>query len=80
MGEWYYIENNVVGNCVLWWAKNDRGYTTEIEKAELYTKEEAEKRCRHGEKMWPENMVLASIVKHVRLDHLRQLAQTKDPQ
>lgn len=37
----YYIQNGYVGNAILWWAKESRGYTTEIEKAGKYTKSQA---------------------------------------
>jgi len=34
----YYIQDKrqVVGNSVLWWGKNSRGYVTELEEAGLY--------------------------------------------
>lgn len=41
--ELYYIQNGYVGNAILWWGINSRGYTTDITKAGKYTKEEAEK-------------------------------------
>lgn len=36
----YYLQDsrNYVGNDVLWWAKGGNGYTTDLSKAELYTK------------------------------------------
>lgn len=37
----YYIQNGYVGNAILWWAIDSKGYTTEIEKAGKYTKQEA---------------------------------------
>lgn len=39
----YYIQNGYVGNSVLWWAIDSKGYTTEIEKAGKYPKSEAKK-------------------------------------
>lgn len=41
--ELYYIQNGWVGNAILWWAKESRGYTTDIRNAGKYTKEEAKK-------------------------------------
>ncbi len=73
----YYIQNGIVGNCILWWAKDDRGYTCEIEKAEQYTEEEADKRVRHKEKKWPIDLVQACIIQHVRMDFLTQMKNTK---
>ena len=37
----YYIQNGWVGNAILWWAKDSKGYTTEIDKAGIFNKEEA---------------------------------------
>lgn len=39
----YYIQNGYVGNAVLWWAVDSRGYTTEIDKAGKYTHEEVKR-------------------------------------
>ena len=41
--EMYYIQNGYVGNAILWWGIDSKGYTTDITKAGKYTKEEAEK-------------------------------------
>lgn len=38
----YYIQNGYVGNAMCWWGLNSRGYTTDINKAQRYTAEEAE--------------------------------------
>lgn len=37
----YYIKNGYIGNAILWWGVNSKGYTTDICKAGKYTKEEA---------------------------------------
>lgn len=37
----YYIQNGWVGNAILWWAIDSKGYTTEIDKAGKFTKEQA---------------------------------------
>ena len=39
----YYIQNGWVGNAILWWAIDSKGYTTEINKAAKYSYEEAKK-------------------------------------
>lgn len=38
----YYLQDkrNIIGNCMLWWAKDGRGYTTKIDKAHIWTAEE----------------------------------------
>ncbi len=37
----YYIQTGYVGNAILWWGENSRGYTTDFTKAGKYTEEEA---------------------------------------
>lgn len=37
----YYIQTGYVGNAILWWAIDSKGYTTEIDKAGKYTKQQA---------------------------------------
>ncbi len=39
--ELYYIQNGYVGNAILWWGIDSKGYTTDITKAGKYTKEQA---------------------------------------
>lgn len=74
--ELYYLQDNrqIVGNCALWWAKKDNGYTCEIRKAETYTKEEALSRCRKGvEKAYLKRDIDALTVTHVRQEPLYDL-------
>lgn len=39
----FYLQDSrsYVGNDVLWWARNGAGYTTDLSKAHIYTKEDA---------------------------------------
>lgn len=43
MPELYYLQDSrgYVGNDVLWWAKEGKGYTTDLSRAQIYTKEQA---------------------------------------
>lgn len=38
----YYLQDsrNYVGNCMLWWCKDNKGYTTNLDKAKQYSEEE----------------------------------------
>lgn len=36
----FYVQNGFVGNSVLWWQLNGGGYTTKLNKAQAYTKNE----------------------------------------
>lgn len=50
----YYIQNGYVGNSMLWWAIDRKGYTTEIDKAGKFTKEEAKVIIkRPQDRAWP---------------------------
>jgi len=59
--ELYYLQDNrsYVGNDILWWAKKGAGYTTDINKAEVYTKEKAmsQHRCRETDIPWPKDYI-----------------------
>jgi len=61
MSEKYYLQDSrsYVGNDVLWWAKNGKGYTTDLIKAEVYTKEEAIKlhNSRESDIPWPKDYI-----------------------
>ena len=37
----YYIQNGYVGNAVLWWGVDGRGYTTDFKEAGKYTSSQA---------------------------------------
>jgi hypothetical protein len=44
----YYIQNKdrgYLGNAIIFWAKDRRGYTADLNKAHVFTKEEAEQIC-----------------------------------
>lgn len=39
--EEYYIQSGYVGNAILWWRKDSKGYTANFNEAGRYSKEEA---------------------------------------
>ena len=61
----------VVGNCALFWRPNGNGYTCELDDAGLYTRAEAESH-RDTDVPVPREMAERLVVRHVRLDHVRQ--------
>ena len=69
MNNLFYIqdERQYVGNSVLWWSKNSNGYTTDIHKAHVFTKEEAEKICsgRKTDIMWLKDYIDQKISYHI---------------
>ena len=60
----YYIQNGWIGNAISWWAIGG-GYTTEINKAERFTKEEAKAIIQRPEdKAWECNHVDKCLKAH----------------
>jgi nitrogen fixation-related uncharacterized protein len=58
----YYIQNGYIGNAVLWWGIDSKGYTTDFEKAGKYTKEEAKRIIQRPEdRAWECNYVDKNI-------------------
>lgn len=46
----YYIRNEgYIGNALIWWAKDSKGYTSDINKAGKYTEEQARNICKRPE-------------------------------
>lgn len=60
MEEKWLLQNGYVGNSVLWWKRGMRGYTTNIDKAHIFTEEEAfsQHKVRNEDKPWPLTVVL----------------------
>lgn len=56
--EMYFIQDTrtMVGNCMLFWAKESKGYTTNIDEAGLYTLEEAISK-RNTDRPWPASLI-----------------------
>lgn len=45
-GKIYFIRTEgYIGNSIIWWAEDWKGYTSDLRKAGKYTKEEAEEIC-----------------------------------
>lgn len=57
----FYLQDSrsYVGNDVLWWAKDGEGYTTDLSKARVYTKEEAQRmhESRPTDIPWPKDYI-----------------------
>jgi hypothetical protein len=56
-GNLFYIQDSrsYVGNDALWWGKNNAEYVTDLDKAEVYTREEAIDICKNRDTdiPWP---------------------------
>ncbi len=59
--ELFYLQDSrqIVGNDMMFWAWHGRGYTSDLRKAHVYTKEEAEQqhRSRPSDVPWPKDYI-----------------------
>lgn len=69
----YYVQDTrpVDGDCALWWRPNSRGYTTDLSKAGLYTRDQI-LRMRDTDVGWPREYAEAPAVPHVGIGRLRE--------
>lgn len=72
--ELYMIQSGFVGNCMLFWGKDDRGYTCHLDRVGEYTLEQAKARARdyEGEMIWPVDTIKAgasTMVDHQKVDY-----------
>jgi hypothetical protein len=70
----FYLQDSrsYVGNDVLWWAKEGRGYTTDLREAHIYTEAEAQKK--HGNRQtdipWPKDYIDAKTRPAVDMQYI----------
>lgn len=61
MEQLFYLQDcrSYVGNDVLWWAKDGKGYTTDLSKAEVYSFEKAQEQhnSRETDIPWPKEYI-----------------------
>lgn len=69
----YYLQDtrDIVGNSMVWWEKGG-GYTTDIERARVFSKAEADKKHsqRPTDLPWRKDYIDARIRKHVDVQHV----------
>lgn len=76
----YYIRDTrqIVGNCVMWWAKDAKGYTCDLDRAHLYTEEEVESQdWRDTDIPMPEEEINALAYRHVDIQRIRAVRKEK---
>lgn len=76
MSNLFYLQDSrsYVGNDVLWWAVDGKGYTTDLRKAHVYTKDEAIKRheSRHSDIPWPKEYIDAKTRPAVDAQYIKR--------
>ena len=74
--EMYYIQDSrsFIGNSVIWWGIDSKGYTTDISKAGKYTKDEAFTICKNRDTdiAWLCSHVDKNIKQHVDMQYLKK--------
>ena len=75
--EMYYVQDSrsYCGNSVFWWSKESRGYTTDLNMAHKYTKDEIVKRFSNGREtdiIWKASHVEQHIKTHVDAQYLER--------
>jgi len=75
MGEQlYYMQDKrqYVGNSMLWWGKDRKGYVCDIRKAHIFTLNEARKSSdRETDILWPKEYIDERISHHVDMQLCR---------
>ena len=72
----FYLQDSrsYVGNDVLWWAKDGKGYTTDLSKAEIYSQEDAQAQhdCRETDIPWPKEYIEAKTRPAVDMQYIKR--------
>jgi len=73
-GDGWYLQDtrSYVGNDVLWWAKDGKGYTTDVSKAHVFTREEAfsQAAMRGVDRAWPKAYIDAKTRPAVDMQYI----------
>lgn len=72
-GSYFYVQNGFVGNSVCFWRKKSAGYTTEIDNAEMFSKNEILEKFVNGREediIWAATHINEIISRHVNANKL----------
>ncbi|MDN8078330.1 hypothetical protein [Burkholderia multivorans] len=78
MSDLFYVQDsrNYVGNDVMWWALGGNGYTTDLRRAQTYTREEAQ--AMHNERTtdipWPKEYIDGKTRPAVDMQYISRVA------
>jgi len=72
----YYLQDTRthVGNSMMWWAKDSKGYVCDIRKAHVFTRKEAfeQYKARSTDRPWPKKYIDARVSHHIDMQHCRR--------
>lgn len=80
--ELFYMQDarQYVGNSVLFWAKECNGYTCDIGKAHVFTREDLNSRVwRKTDHAWPKKYMDSMVVAHVDAQYIAPAFQVRIP-
>lgn len=81
MSELFYLQDSrsFVGNDVMWWAKNGRGYTTDLRDAHVYSKEAAvaQHMSRETDIPWPKEYIDGKARPAVDMQYIKRAEALK---
>lgn len=76
MSNEFYLQDSrsYVGNDVLWWATDGSVYTTDLRKAQVFTREEAQRNhdSRHSDIPWPKDYIDGKTRPAVDMQYIRR--------
>src|SRR6185369_5534985 len=79
----FYIQDTTtyVGDFILWWRPDRKGYTTNLDEAGAYTEEAARaiERLRGTDRAWPVSAVQAGVTRAVDVEKLRKARPSIPP-
>ncbi len=72
----YYIQDRrtVIGNCVLWWRPEGKGYACDLLDAGIFKGSECRNK-RDTDVPWPVEMIRRSVTVHVRAERLAEFRE-----
>lgn len=71
MQPYYLIDSRqVVGNCVMFWRKDNAGYTCDLDDAQIYTEPRS---LRETDIPISVDVAQSLVIKHVRIERIREL-------
>lgn len=75
--ERFYIQHTecFAGDYILWWGPDNNGYTYDLDRAGLYSKQDASQivAMRRRERAWPESLARNAANTVVSIERLRRL-------
>lgn len=79
---WYLQDTrSFIGNDVVWWAKDGKGYTTDVSKAHVYNREDAFRQAaaRGVDRPWPKAYIDLKTRPAVDMQYIDHAIATKEP-